>query len=258
MQDITYYAKMPSPFIVLGFMFVIVAAFYIIFLIKNGYWTGMLKQLSTEISCHKKTVIGAIASICILVIIVDKPVALLCHTYYNVIFYTWIDFLGNMAEGWFSGGVLLMLSWICLITQKEKLHQVFNISFMSMTFAGLVNGVLKFIFNRERPVIGMDNWHFFHFFTTGAKDVDNLFYAYNSMPSGHMITIVAAVVPLFLYWKSKVARAILIFIAIIIMLARVYTLNHWFSDVSLSTLLGILIGVSCYSINRYRLITKDR
>lgn len=256
MQDITHYAKMPSPFMVLGVMFIIVAVFYIILLIKNSYWTGMFRQLFAEIKCHKKAVILAPIIILILVVVVDKPVALLCHTYYNIIFYTWIDFLGNMAEGWFCGGVLLMLSWICLITRKEKLNQLFNISFMSMTFAGLANGVLKFILNRERPVIGMDNWHFFHFFTTGAKDVGNLFYAYNSMPSGHMITIVAAIAPLFVYWKSKLTRALLIFIALLIMLARVYTLNHWFSDVCLSTFLGILIGVSCYSINQFRLITK--
>ena len=123
---------------------------------------------------------------------------------------------------------------------------------MTSILAGLVNGVLKFIFNRERPVIGMDEWHFFHFFITGANNLSGLMYAYNSMPSGHTITVLSSVTVLYLYSQSSKAKAILILLALAICYARVYTMNHWFSDVFVSTVIGIMIGRISYRLNKYR------
>jgi membrane-associated phospholipid phosphatase len=125
---------------------------------------------------------------------------------------------------------------------------------MASVYAGLFNAVIKFVFNRERPGIGMDPFNFFHFFATGARHFTDLFYAYNSMPSGHVVTIVAAVTPFFLSVKTNLVKTILVLCVIIMEFARVYTLNHWISDVYIASIFGLILGISCYESNKHRLL----
>ena len=158
-----------------------------------------------------------------------------------------------MGEGWFIGGVVFTFFMVFQFLGHKKMALVAKISFMASIYAGLFNAVIKFFFNRERPGIGMNQWNFFNFWATGAKHFTDLFYAYNSMPSGHVVTIFAAITPFLLSAKTKRVKFVLILCALIMCFARVYTLNHWISDVFVATILGLVIGIACYKSNHNRL-----
>ena len=82
----------------------------------------------------------------------------------------------------------------------------------------------------------------------------NLFYAYNSMPSGHVVTIVAAVTPFVLTATTNWVKIVLVACVFIMCFARVYTLNHWVSDVYIATIFGLIIGCTIFDCNRNRLL----
>jgi undecaprenyl-diphosphatase len=77
-------------------------------------------------------------------------------------------------------------------------------------------------------------------------------YAYNSMPSGHTISTLAAIMPFFLAYQSKKIRIGLVIWALMVNFSRVYTINHWLSDVVMASLLGIIIGVAVFKVNEFR------
>lgn len=246
------YIKMPAPLLVLGVFYGIVAAFYLYSFIKTGYWTGMMQSLRLTFRYNPKRILAASVIVGIMILFIDLPVALLSKNYYNPDFYKIVDFINQTGEGWFIGGVVFSLFMIFQFLGKEKMAIVAKISFMSAIYSGLFNAVIKFVFNRERPGIGMNPWHFFHFFATGANRYSGLFYAYNSMPSGHTVTIFAAITPFFLTVKSAKIKLCLIIMALLICFARIYTLNHWLSDVFIAALFGMIIGRAMLLGNQYR------
>lgn len=243
---------MPPPLVVLGVMYGVFAGFHIVVYLKDGYWRGILTAIARTIFTNKLKLLLFLCVTALVIEFIDWRVSNLCKTLYNVDVYTATDFVNSMGEGWFVSGILFTIAIILDFINRKKDAICFRIAFMTSIFAGLVNGVLKFIFNRERPVIGMDEWHFFHFFITGANNLSGLMYAYNSMPSGHTITVLSSVTVLYLYSQSSKAKAILILLALAICYARVYTMNHWFSDVFVSTVIGIMIGRISYRLNKYR------
>ena len=253
MQPMIEYVKMPPPLMVLGVMYAIVAAFYLVSFLREGYWSGMLHSLKTTFSSNPKRILVALVILAILILFVDLPIAQLSKAEYNHAFYKCVDFINSMGEGWFIGGVVFTLFLVFQFLGNQKMAIVCKISFMSAIYSGLFNAVIKFVFNRERPGIGMNPWHFFHFWATGAKHFDDLFYAYNSMPSGHTVTIFAAITPFLLTVKTKKVQAFLLFMAFLICFARIYTLNHWVSDVYIAAMFGLIIGRAIYLCNEDRL-----
>ena len=245
--------RMPSMLTVLGAFFLVYGLLHIIRLLRNGYWYGMFRELLSQIKRRYKLLLSYLVLILLIITFLDKPIAQLCITYYNVYVYTVWDFICSCAEGWFVAGVLLLLWFICDIFVWKNASVLIRISLMSSIFAGLINGVFKFIFNRQRPSIGLDEWHFFRFFETGLHDPNTLLYAFNSMPSGHVITTIAALVPLIMGVKQTKYKIMLATWGILVAISRVYTMNHWLSDVLVSSILGIFIGISCYKINAFRL-----
>jgi len=245
---------MPPSLMVLGTMYVIYALFHIIACLKAGYWHGILKGISRYLLSNIKIVIMCIIAVLLSIGFIDQSVSLLCKNFYNINVYTITDFINSMGEGWFVFGVLFTLSLVEGFREHFKNAIAFRIAFMTSMFAGLVNGVLKFVFNRERPVISMHEWHFFKFFIAKTKNFSDLLYAYNSMPSGHTIMVASAVTVLYLYSTTKVARVILVLLVILMAYARIYTMNHWFSDVLVSMMLGFMVGMVGYNINKFRLL----
>ena len=158
-----------------------------------------------------------------------------------------------MGEGWFVIGILFTLSLIYEFFGKMGHTVILKISYVAATYAGIFNLVLKFVFNRQRPSIGIEPYNFFYFFTSGDRKLIDLTYAYNSMPSGHTIITFAAITPLMIYIKSPLCRLLFLFYGFIIGAARVYTMNHWTSDVFVSGFLGIAIGLAIYRTNLYRI-----
>ncbi len=250
------YIKMPEPLTVLGFFYTLVALVFFIKLIKDGYLLGTMQSLKIELKNNLRNILFGLTLAILMVIFLDLGVTLLCKKYYNQNLYTVTDFICSMAEGWFVGGVLLTCYLIFLIWNKFILARLMSVSFLAAIFAGVANGILKLIFNRERPDVGMNPYHFFEFLFTQHRRLIDLTYAYNSMPSGHTITVFAAITPIFIYTKNRLFRVTLLGFGILVMYARVYTLNHWLSDVFVSAILGIAIGSVMYK-NNHDLIKKS-
>ncbi len=244
---------MPPMLTVLGVFFLLYGALQIILLIKNGYWLGIFKSSITLIKQHQTRLFMCIITVLLVITLLDKLVSQLCTAYYNVYAYTILDFICSCAEGWFVYGTLFLLWCICDIFVLKYASILLRISLMSSIYASLINGIFKFIFNRQRPSIGLNEWNFFRFFETGAHNPSTLLYAFNSMPSGHVITTIAAITPLIMGIKDNKYRIILAIWGILVAISRVYTMNHWLSDVIVSSILGIIIGISCYKNNSFRL-----
>lgn len=248
---------MPPFLTVMGFFYILVAVPFLISFVKDGYWNGVIIEIADIL---KHNLIAVI--LCILIVIgliskIDLPFTLLLKNLDRITHdYTFWDFISSCAEGGFVGGILFSLFMLGNYLRLTKFSEVTKISLMSSIYGGLANGILKFIFNRERPVVGFDPWHFFAFFGSGAKQWENLWYAYNSMPSGHAVTTLAAVTPYIVAYKNKLARSLLILWALMINFARVYTINHWLSDVTIASMLGIIIGIAVYRVNQWRVIDE--
>jgi membrane-associated phospholipid phosphatase len=253
LQQIAKYTHMPAPFTVFGILFAIYAAFVLIRTVREGYFNGIFIGVIVQLHRRYKTFLAVIIFLLIIIYFVDLPIAKLCQSWYNVDVYTILDFINSMGEGWFIIGVLFTLSAIYEFLGKFNQAVIFKISYVAAAYAGIFNAVLKFIFNRQRPSIGLDPYNFFYFFISGDKKLIDLTYAYNSMPSGHTITVFAAIIPLILYIKSPLYKLLLLSFAIAVAFARIYTMNHWFSDVCVSAILGMVIGLAIYRTNVYRI-----
>ena len=246
--------KMPPSLFVLGVLYALVAVFYFYDFIRDGYWNGVASEIKKIIASNWKLLLFFIAIFIILVSYVDLPVTQWCKVYYNKNWYAVFDFINSVGEGWFIGGIIFSCFMIFQFLQKLHLAIVTKISFMATIYAGLTNAVLKTLINRSRPSATSNPQQFFHVFSNRGHDINDLFYAANSMPSGHTITIFAAITPFLLFTQKTVAKALLLGVALLILIARVYTINHWLSDVYVSTLLGLAIGWAVFLCNRHRLI----
>jgi membrane-associated phospholipid phosphatase len=253
LEQLARYTHMPKPVTVFGVLFIIYAVFVLARTIREGYFSGIFVAIIDQVRRQYKFLLLFILFILLVIHFIDLPVAKLCTAWYNVNVYTILDFINSMGEGWFVIGVLFTFSIIYEFLGKSNDAVILKISYVAAIYAGIFNAVLKFIFNRQRPSIGLEPANFFYFFISGDKKLIDLTYAYNSMPSGHTITIFAAIVPLILYTKSPVYKFSLVCFAVAVGVSRIYTMNHWFSDICVSVILGLVIGRTIYTTNRHRI-----
>lgn len=251
MEFFTY--KMPPFISLMGALYILVAAPIIIDFLRHGYWRGVFAELIGV--CRKFTALILVSLVVVVAMItwVDLPVTIFLKHIDNTIHcYAFFDFICSCGEGGFVAGLIFTVMMLASYYKKNYLAEVARISFMSSLFGGLVNALFKFIFNRQRPSIGLDQWHFFAFFKSGGQ-VSDLWYAFNSMPSGHTISVVAAMVPFFIAYKNKAVRSLCLIYAVAVAFSRIYTINHWLSDVTIASLFGFLIAVAVYQANSWRL-----
>ncbi len=252
MDFFTYH--MPPFLNVMGVFYIMVAAPILINLLRDGYWRGVFTRLIQLIRQYRIFIPLLLIIILALIEWVDLPFTIwIKKVELNAHAYTFWDFICSCAEGGFVAGLLFTIAVLADYFKLKQFALVTKISLMASIYGGLANGVFKFVFNRQRPAIGLDQWHFFAFFESGAKHFSDLMYAYNSMPSGHTISTVAALVPFFIYYQHKLVRAVLIWWWLMVCFSRVYTINHWLSDVVFASVLGLLIGVAVYQVNAKRL-----
>jgi membrane-associated phospholipid phosphatase len=242
---------MPPFLTVMGALFVLVALPILVSLLRERLYHGVLAATLSTLCQVPGYLFLALAALIITIFWLDLPVTLglkaldqLTHSY------TFWDFICSCAEGGFVGGVLVALILLANWLNYPRLVQVSKLSLMASIYGGLANGVLKFILNRQRPAIGLDPWHFFAFFRSGAQHLNDLLYAYNSMPSGHTITTVAALMPFYLAYPKKSVRLACIVWAVMVAFSRIYTINHWLSDVMVATILGIVLGRAIFKVNQ--------
>lgn len=249
---------MPPFLSVMGVLYIIVAAPVLINLLRDGYWNGVFRAIRNLLRSHYLLALISVLLILSSILWVDLPLTKSLKELDNITHsYTFWDFICSCAEGGFVSGVLFTLVLLAGHFKCSRFMVTCQISLMSSIYSGLANGILKFLFNRERPSINLDPWHFFAFFESGAKHFGDLMYAYNSMPSGHTITTVAAILPFYMVYKKPLVRALLITWVVLVAFARIYTINHWLSDVVIAALFGVLIGFALFKVNQRRLVDNE-
>ena len=103
----------------------------------------------------------------------------------------------------------------------------------------IVIQILKFIFSQPRPLIFfgeklqnmnvVDSWHI-----VGGM---------NSLPSGHTAGAFTLVTIICFYSKnSPVTQVLLVLMAVIAGMARIYGVNHFLIDILIGSMVGILVG----------------
>lgn len=237
--------KMPDPLLVIGFMYAIVALFYLISIIKEGNLKGVIPHIVSNL--RTKYFLSVVLFIPFSVCLIDQKISQFFFDHRTPIVANIFNFINSLGEGWFVAGVVLTVLVISQLKQCEKLVAYCKMSITSLIYVGILNSILKVLFNRQRPSINLqDQFAFFSFFQSKEHNLGDLIYASNSFPSGHAITVFAALTPFLFYSKNKLAKTLLLSYGLIVCFARVYTQNHWLSDVVIGASLGAIVGIAAY------------
>lgn len=152
-------------------------------------------------------------------------------------------FITQLGEGWaFIGGLIILL----LYRYRSALYlplvglSVSLLSFLSKTF-----------FAHERPSL--------YFRNLGLLDQINIVEGIhlnggaNSFPSGHTMAAFAlyTYLALCLPWK-RWSGLFFFLLAALVGVSRVYLVQHFLKDIYLGAILGVLIGLFFYYLQRYR------
>jgi len=189
-------------------------------------------------------------SVAVCITWLDLPITkfmLSLHTPANMAFF---KFISACAEGWFVVGVLATIFMVALVFNYTRMLFKLRLAFYSLIYVGIINTLLKVILNRTRPATDLNSHQIFNYIFNPDFKLKSIFYAANSMPSGHTITIVAGLFPFIYYSKSRWVRWMLVSLCLLVMLSRVWTLNHWFSDVYVASVLASYIS--------YAIIIKNK
>lgn len=240
--------KLPPASIINNILFNICLGCFILSTFKKGYYLQIINNTFKQILVPR-FYLPLILILLLIIQFFDQPYSLWCKEHYNQDVYTFLDFICSLAEGWFVFGLLFTLIIISLVFNLRKLKLILQNCFISALTAGILNAMIKLIFSRERPVIAFEKWHFFRLLTLDLSSYSKLFYAYNSMSSGHTIIVTAALTPILFYTKNLYVRGLLI-LPIIVGFSRIYTLSHWLSDVFIAIIFGAIIGKSSYLLHK--------
>ncbi len=113
----------------------------------------------------------------------------------------------------------------------------------AIAVASAISGIVKGFAGRARPFVAPDepgNWNFLHGWTDAR---------YFSMPSGHTtatVAFAAAISVASVRWAPSQRIAMIVggfAAAFLVAFARLYSNQHWFSDVITGVLLGLITGL---------------
>ncbi|RYU90780.1 phosphatase PAP2 family protein [Mucilaginibacter terrigena] len=133
----------------------------------------------------------------------------------------------------------------------------YRASFLMITsyaLTSLTAQILKYSFDMPRPKLyfgdQLDKIHF-------VKGLYIL--TYHSFPSGHTVTAFSAGVVITYLVKNKAWGAVLLFICLMVGYSRMYLSQHFFEDVTVGSVVGVLITVIWLSyIDRKNFINSPR
>lgn len=143
----------------------------------------------------------------------------------------------TLGEEW----ILIPISLIIFILIKNRSF-IFKVG-SALLINSFITSILKhYIFNIERPSKYFENYKLI--FTEGVK-----IYQYNSFPSGHTSTAFAFAFILTFYSKSDFKGVLLISLAIIVGISRIYLQQHFTEDVLAGAVVGFVSAIIANNIN---------
>jgi membrane-associated phospholipid phosphatase len=124
----------------------------------------------------------------------------------------------------------------------------------SYALTALTAQILKYSFDMPRPKVyfsdQLDKIHF-------VKDMYIL--SVHSFPSGHTVTAFSAGVVITYLAKNKAWGAVLFFVALMVGYSRMYLSQHFFEDVTVGSVVGVMVTVIWLSyIDRKKFINSPR
>jgi membrane-associated phospholipid phosphatase len=124
----------------------------------------------------------------------------------------------------------------------------------SYALTALTAQILKYSFDMPRPKLYFgDQLNKIHF----VKDLYIL--TYHSFPSGHTVTAFSAGVVITYLVKNKAWGVVLLFVSLMVGYSRMYLSQHFFEDVTIGSIVGVLITVIWLSyIDRKIFINSPR
>jgi membrane-associated phospholipid phosphatase len=153
--------------------------------------------------------------------------------------------IGKTFNWWGGSGVIWFTALIWLGARALKRARLSLLGLRAaeaIAVASALSGIVKGFAGRARPFVTPDepwHWNFLHGWTDAR---------YFSMPSGHTtatIAFAAAISVASVRW-ARPARAAMILGAfsstLLVAFARIYTNQHWFSDVLTGAVLGATTG----------------
>jgi len=166
------------------------------------------------------------------------------HNSFLDIFFKYVTYIGN---GW-----LLLPLFLFVLSRNYYLSLVLGISIFVESL--LVQVILKngFFADVVRPIKYIAQSDLLH--RVEGVEIYNM----HSFPSGHTQTAFLLFTFLALFCKRRTTAYILLFIAVLIGISRVYILQHFFIDVWFGALIGYLfLMISIVLFNRFSGISKS-
>lgn len=247
-------------------IFVVLAVFN---LWQENYFVNSLQELKNIVLKYRKIMFGMLTLFFIILGFADLPISGFINSHISVYWLSMFSKISLSADSLYLVPMVVMLialsqDYLLKFLQYryskvikfniEKLIIVSKISLTSLLLSGVANGVLKIFFSRQRPAIGLDNWYIFSIFYNQNCHLKDLSYACNSLPSGHSIVAISFIMPIIWSYKNNLwLKYLLLSWYILIVFCRIYTLNHWPSDVFFASCLGYIIANVCYSGNKHKL-----
>jgi len=226
-----------------------------IYIAKQGYFREITENALKIVSKNKIWMILFVVIIIILVFYVDYPVSHFFEQNRNIKALEVIQIIGNtIGNGKFLYPMLATLTVIGILfkSDKSKFFQTCKISFTSCIYGGIFVLIVKSIVSRQRPFVEYNPYHFFDFLQAIHAHA-LLGFDYSSFPSGHAIVASSAIVVFAYAYRKNLLGKLLWLYPVIVMIARVYSLNHWCSDVFTGVLCGSVIAIATYKANAKRL-----
>lgn len=153
--------------------------------------------------------------------------------------------IGEAFNWWGGPGVIWFAAILWLGGRALNLGRVSLLGLRgaeSIAVASALNGIVKGLAGRERPFVTPGepwHWNFSHGWTDGH---------FSSMPSGHTLATIAfaaAASVASARWDPRQRAALTVvtfFAALLVAFARMYTNQHWLSDVVVGAALGSATG----------------
>ncbi|MCX5774077.1 MAG: phosphatase PAP2 family protein [Fusobacteria bacterium] len=226
----------------------------IIYVAKCGFFREITGNSLKIITKNKLWMILFVIVTVLLVSYVDFPVTHFFATHRTHALEV-IQTIGNtIGNGKFLYPMLATLVVISVLfnSEKSKFFITCKMSFTSCVFGGIFVLIVKSIVERQRPFVTFNPFHFFDYST--AISTHCLFgFNYASFPSGHAIVASSAIVVFAYSYRKNLVGKLLWLYPLIVGVARVYSLNHWTSDVFVGILCGSIIAIATYKANAKKL-----